>query len=186
MTTKVEDSSESLQEVEIAKSTIDTIKEEEVSQSFLESVIKGLGKHFGGSNKETLTLIKQFDNEQMIEVAPVYIAPMEIDAHNDSITLEETYTMVNNLNKSIANSNLKPNFDHRESTDKFSFIKAWVAECDCEIGGHLVPEGQPLLKVKFHDAELWEDRKNGKYTGWSIGAMATSFRYVEVEIEDEE
>lgn len=160
----------------------DVVKSDEpVTKSYLSN---WLDKHFGGSRKKAQLLLKQFSDDDMIEIAPVYIAPypLEIDAHGDTITLEETISMVANINKNIENGNLQANFDHEETTDKFHFIKAWVAECDCTIGDSYVPEGQPLIKVQYTDEDLWKERKAGERTGWSIGARASSFSYKDVEV----
>ena len=162
--------------------------------SIVEKVLKGLTKHFGGSasHKQVSDLpdlvLKQFEEEQMIEIGQMYISPMDADAHNDSMTAEEIVKMVDNANKAIAAGTLKASYDHErdecgvfKATDDFSFIKAFVAECDCVIGGKFVPEGTPLLKAKYHNVDVWKARKEGGYTGWSIGAKAKSYEYIEVD-----
>ena len=162
-----------------------------VSKSFVEEVVAGIAKYFGGTKRdsnpvETLVVIKQFDesNDEMIEISKLYCSPMEVDAHDDAMTEEEIRKMVANLDSNIQKGKTKGNFDHdlSKTTDKFSFVKAFVAECDCEIGGNYVAEGTPLIKVKYHDADLWKERKEGGYTGWSIGAKAKAVEYVEVDV----
>lgn len=163
---------------EVAKSLEDTK---------LDKILGFLTKHFAGSEKEespveTLPVIKQFsdDQDEMIEISPMYCGPDEVDAHGDAMTSVEIEKMVSNANKAISDGTLQSNFDHKDQTDGFTFIKAFVAECDMSIGGHIVSEGTPLLKVKYVDKDLWAARKSGAYTGWSIGAKAGSV--VEKEI----
>ena len=160
--------------------------------SIVAKVIKGITEHFTGTKRsadpvESAPVIKQFDesNDQMIEIGQMYCTAMDVDAHDDAMTLEDVYKMVDNFNEANAKGIVKGNIDHTETTDKFSFIKAWVTECDCSIGGHFVPEGTPLIKAQYHDAYLWKERKEGGYTGWSIGAKARSVEYIEIEVDDE-
>ena len=157
-----------------------------VTKSFLTEALDKLVKSFGGTTRESepveqSVVVKQFDEDQMIEIAKMYISPEEIDAHDDSMTAEEIVKMVANFNSANEAGVIKGNIDHKTNTEQFSFVKAWVSECDCTIGGHFVPEGTPLLKIKYNDKELWKERKAGGYTGWSIGAKAKGFEYVEVE-----
>ncbi len=163
---------------------MDVVKSQETK---LDKVLGYFEKHFGGSSKEVapeevLPVIKQFDesSDEMVEISPMYCGPDEVDAHGDAMTSVEIEKMVSNANKAISDGTLQSNFDHKDKTDGFTFIKAFVAECDMSIGGHTVSEGTPLLKVKYVDKDLWEARKSGSYTGWSIGAKAGSV--VEKEI----
>ena len=116
----------------------------------------------------------------MIEISKMYVSPNEVDAHGDSMTAEEIVKMVANANEHISKGTLAGNIDHKTNTDQFTFVKAFVAECDMSIGGNFIAEGTPLLKIQYHDKELWKERKGGKRTGWSIGAQAGSVEYVEI------
>lgn len=78
--------------------------------------------------------------------------------------------MVDNLNMNIQKGKVKGNIAHIANTDKIEPIKAWVNPVDCMIGEEFVPEGMPLIKMKFHDSELWDKRKTGILKGVSIGA----------------
>ena len=139
-------------------------------------------KHFGGTSKEAeaiekpSTIIKQFDQDKMIEISAFYCAPDDVDGHGDVMSAEEIVKMVDNFNVELVKGNNLSNIDHKESTEAFTFIKAFVAECDMVIGDKPVREGTPLIKVQYNDADLWKARKSGEYTGWSIGARG---KYVE-------
>lgn len=150
---------------------IDT--EEEVSKSFLESIIKGLDKHFGGSNKDTLSVIKQFNDEEMIAVENLYILPNTCDGQGDTIDLEETHNLVKSFNEANQDGTLQSSLFHGHKSQAFKVNKAWVNPYECMIGETVVPEGQPLCEIQFSNKKAWELRKSGKLMGLSIGAVAS-------------
>lgn len=146
-------------------------------------VIEGIMKHFGGTKRQVI--LKQFDDEQMLEVAPMFIAfnkeagISEIDGHGDAYAgEEEVYKMVQNFNEALVEGFVQANKFHKEATNEFQILKAWVNECDCYIGENFVPEGQPIVKVQYLDKEAWQKRKSGEYGGYSIGCKA---EVIEVE-----
>mgnify|MGYP003649015455 CR=1 FL=1 len=130
---------------------------------------------------ESIPVIKQLNDEEMIAIEPLYIHAGEIDGHGDAyVAPEEVYKMVDSFNQAIADGNLKANFDRGEFCVDFEATKAWVNEVDCYIGDTLVPEGQPLVKTLFKDPVKWQERKDGIIKGVSIQATA-----VIIEVEDE-
>ena len=132
-------------------------------------IFKFLSKYFGGSEDNShLAVIKQFQEEEMIAVEPLYCLADEADAHKEGMTQETIRKMVDNFNTNI--DNISGNISHVAMTDGFAPIKAWVNECECMIGDEYVPEGQPIVKVKFFNEVLWEARKAGELGGVSIGA----------------
>lgn len=158
---------------------------------FIDRLIKTIDKHFGGSKQKSNMIIKQFDEDQMIEIGQMYVSPLCIDAHDDSMSHEEIVKMVAHANDLISKGELKANYDHSKdengvfkSTEDFSFIEATVAFCDCYIGNNFVSEGTPLLKAKYHNKDVWKARKDGGFTGWSIGGKAGDCEYVEIEVDD--
>lgn len=113
-------------------------------------------------------IIKQFDKVSMIAIEPLYINVGESDAHGDGMSLEEIRKMVANFNDNI--DNISGNIHHIQMTQGFKPVKAWVNETECIIGDTVVPEGQPIVKVQFFDADLWQARITGELRGVSIGA----------------
>lgn len=168
---------------------------EDIESSITKNIISWFEKSFGSSGlnlngNTNLPVIKQFEEEQMIAVEPLYIAPFEttgdIDGHDDIMYEPEIRKMVDSFNSNLEKGNLGTKESHKQDVDYFTIEKAWVNECDCYIGEHFVPEGQPLVKTKFHDKDKWEERKSGELTGVSIGASAKSVEYIEIEIEEDE
>jgi len=158
---------------EVIRTTQFTEVEKANSEETIESkLFKVIDKYFGGSNKNTKQVIKQFDEEEMIAIEPLYIAAGEVDGQGDTISLEDTHGMVDSLNKAIGDGRLQSGLFHKHKTESFTIEKAWVNETACTIGETEVPEGQPIVKVQFHNDEAWELRKTGDLTGLSIGARA--------------
>lgn len=141
-----------------------------IKSDFLKMASDFFDKNFGGTKKETpLQTIKKFNDEEMVAIEPLYALPMEADSHEEGMTLDEIRKMVENINHNI--ETITGNIGHVVDTNGFYFEKAWVNECECMIGDEIVPEGQPIIKVKFEDKELWEMRKSGQLQGLSIGAV---------------
>ena len=82
---------------------------------------------------------------------------------------ETIHKMVDSANEAITKGTLSGGLFHKENSKDIEIVKAWVNECPCVIGETEVPEGQPIVKVKFHNTELWEMRKDGRLKGLSIG-----------------
>lgn len=165
----------------------------EKGDSVAKTVISWLDKYFGGSkeSKQSPVVIKQFEEDEMIEISQLYVSPLDVDAHDDTIDREEAEKLVKNANDKISKGTLKANYDHEKdsngftSTDDFTFVKAFIAECDMTIGGNKVVEGTPLIKTKYHNKDVWEERKAGGFTGWSIGGRAGSYEWIEIEVDEE-
>ncbi|MFM5072392.1 MULTISPECIES: XkdF-like putative serine protease domain-containing protein [Aeromonas] len=115
--------------------------------------------------------IMKFNEEQMVSIEPLYCKPMDSDAHSQGMTEKDIRLMVDDINTNI--HKISGNIGHLFNTNGFHFLRAWVNECDCMIGGEFVPEGQPIIKVQFTDKTLWEMRKTGQLQGLSIGALGT-------------
>lgn len=148
---------------------------DQLKVNFEEFLIK-CSAHFGGSIKEqgyvdnNIPIIKQFTDEKMEAIEPLYCLPDQEDLHQEAMTETEIRKMVSNLNENIQKGKVKGNLGHAVNTDKIEPLVAWVQECDCMIGDHFVKEGQPIIKMKFHDETLWKARKEGVLMGVSIGA----------------
>ncbi len=128
---------------------------------------------------DAVNIIKQFQQEEMIAIEPLYINTGTADAHGDGISELELDKLIANFNKNIAN--IQGNLHHSAMTDGFKPIQAYRLPMDVLVGDPsvpetlvLIPEGQPIVKIQFADTDvgrkLWEARKSGKIRGVSIGA----------------
>lgn len=135
-------------------------------------VQKALDKYFGGSKRQGIDVIKQFDSEGMYAIEPLYIAPGEVDGHGDTMDLEAITGMVDSLNKANEEGRLQSGLFHKHKTDAWKLDKAWVNPTECMIGDTLVPEGQPIAKTLFTNKAAYDLRVNGDICGLSIGGRA--------------
>ena len=158
------------------------VPEEDIEKSLLNKLGSLIDKAVGGTKQpasvnKSLAVIKQFEDEKMVAIEKLYINPLtEVDKVLDGMTLEDTRGMVASLNKAIdSEDGIQSGLFHKANADDvFTVEKAWVAETDCMIGETLIEEGQPLIKVQFHNEAAWELRKSGELQGISIGARATA------------
>jgi hypothetical protein len=141
--------------------------EVELEKATLSYIDKAINKLLG---KKELPIIKQFHDEEMVAIEPLYIKAGDTDLHGDTISLVELRKAVDSLNEAIEDDSLQSSLFHTHQTEGFSIVKSWINETECTIGGTEVPEGQPLAKVQFHNESLWKDRKSGELQGLSIGA----------------
>lgn len=146
---------------------------EDKDAAFFNKMLTFLEKNFGGSKQNTNPVIKQFDDEKMVAIEPLYIAPDEVDLHGDTLDRNDVENMVKSFNKANEEGILQSSLFHSHKTESFKVIKAWVNPCDCVIGGYDVPEGQPLAEIQFTNKKAWDLRKSGTLMGLSIGAKAT-------------
>lgn len=156
----------------VFKETYEDVTEDTVTKSW---IVDFFTKNFGGSSKEVnnpegLPVIKQFTDEEMIAIEPLYIEPDGVDGHGWTASADVLRSMTESCNKAIQEGRLLSKYNHEHETEDFYFLKAWINECDCYIGDHFVPEGQPLIKSQFTDKEAWDKRKSGEIGGVSIGA----------------
>ena len=139
------------------------------------------------------TIMKQFDEEEMIAIEPLYIAVGEADSYGDGMTKEELLKLVQNFNKNI--DNIQGNIHHQYMTEAFKPVQAFLAPSDIYIGDPaepdtfvIIPKGQPIVEVQFANTEmgraLWEKRKAGEVKGVSIGAMAVRVDNPDYEGDD--
>lgn len=162
----------------VARETVYTPKKEDTVEKSLTETVKGILHDFFGKkefNPDTdqgveVPIIKQFVDEEMVAIEPLYCPPNVADGHGEGMNEEDIRKMVDSANGAIERGDLSAGLFHAKNTDKIEILKTWVNECDCVIGGTTVVEGQPIAKVKFHDSKLWEMRKSGDLGGLTIGA----------------
>ncbi len=121
----------------------------------------------------SLPVIKQFQEEEMRAIEPLYCSVGEVDGHGDFIpTIEDMREFVNEINKKNDKGELQSSISHIHKTQCFKMVRAWVNECECIIGDTVIPKGMPIAETQFTKKAAWDMRKIGKLLGLSIGALA--------------
>lgn len=162
----------------------DSFSKEEMEELYTETV-HGAADYkeenpFYKSDKEThISIVKQFEEEEMIALEPLYINVGDSDAHSDGISDEQLDMMIENFNKNI--DNIQGNIHHTFMTDGFKPLKAYRMPVTVYVGDPSNPnemvkieEGMPVVKIQYAKNELgkryWNMRKEGKLGSPSIGA----------------
>lgn len=158
--------------VEVVRLTEYREIEESSDESITKSTLFGwLDKYFGGTKQESQNIIKQFDEEEMISIEPLYIGVDEVDGHGWTFESPDVITeMVDSFNKAVDEGRLQSGLFHKHATQGFKANRAWVNPCDCTVGETFVKKGDPLVEIQYTNKSLWEKRKAGEISGPSIGA----------------
>lgn len=166
--------------VKVARTTTYEPKKDDrpVTKSFLLSTLQKL---FSSQVSNPLVpAIKQFNEEEMVAIEPLYCSVGEVDGHNEYIpTMEDMRSFVDEINKANDSGILQSSISHIHKTKTFKMNRAWVNECECTIGDTVIPKGMPLAEMQFLSEKAWEKRKAGVLLGLSVGGMA-----VVTEVED--
>jgi hypothetical protein len=144
--------------------------------STLVKALESIVSKFGDSEKgeALMPIVKQFEDEKMIAIEPLYIAIGDVDGVGDTYASPEVcYDMVKSFNKACEEGTMSGNYFHKVMTEDFTPVRAWVNECDCMIGETEVKKGMPLVEVQYVNKDAWDLRKQGEFMGVSIGAVAT-------------
>lgn len=111
-------------------------------------------------------VMKALDKEKRL-ITGVVLEPEIVDAHGDIISeldIEETAFRFMELHQTIGKQ-------HSEKA-KAVPVESFITREDTTIGDQLVVKGTWVMTVKVLDDKLWEDAKNGEFTGFSIGGVA--------------
>ena len=57
---------------------------------------------------------------------------------------------------------------------RVKILESYVAPSTFTIGGTVIKQGTWLMGARIVDPQLWQDVKDGKFNGWSIGGTAIS------------
>ena len=164
-----------------------TITEEEATQGVMQKQWKDIPQEDNIDKSQLVTLgtlekffhkhltnkqiIKQFDDEQMIAIEPLYSPAGTEDLHGEMMELEEMEKAIESFNRANEAGTLQTSLFHSHKTDGFVINKAWINHEECIMGDSIVPKYQPLVEIQFLNKSLWEKRKSGELQGLSIGAQ---------------
>lgn len=117
------------------------------------------------------------DDEKQIVVG-VVLEPDEIDTQGDIITLDE-------IEKAAHEFLIKSRVvgKQHETVADAEIVESYLVPEDLTIGVEKVKKGTWVMAVKVHSDELWQEVKDGKFSGFSIGGKGK--RLVEDEEEEE-
>ena len=94
----------------------------------------------------------------------------EADSQGDVYSAEEVRKAAYGFMENSQEMGIQHN---QKAGDKIKVLESWIQREDATIEGQKVTKGTWLLGARITDDDLWEAVKNGDFTGWSIGGVAT-------------
>jgi len=114
---------------------------------------------------ESLTILKQDDEQQLI--TGIVMEPDTVDSQGDKVSKEE-------IQKAAFKFLIKSRtigLQHKKK-GPLDVVESFIVPDNMEMGGQKVKKGSWLMTVKVNDGKVWQNVKDGKYTGFSIGGYA--------------
>jgi uracil-DNA glycosylase family 4 len=106
------------------------------------------------------------DNDKHL-VYGVVLEPGSVDAQNDTIGPEEIERAAHVYlqdSRIIGNSH--------KAKARATVVESYIAPIDFTLGGQKVTKGTWIMTVKINDDKLWQEVKDGKFNGFSIGGFS--------------
>lgn len=123
--------------------------------------------------KKSTNVVKAVNTEKKLATFVVLKAMSgddDFDLHEDTYDADTVLEACHNFNENC----MKANLGHLMMVDSGTAViaQSFTTPTDLEINGQFVPEGSWLQTWKFADDSLWEEVKEGKWTGLSVGCRA--------------
>jgi len=112
--------------------------------------------------------ITKIDVEKRVVVG-IVLEPDVVDLQGDIYDAETIEKSAHNFLKDVRNIGLM----HRQFGKNVHIIESYLAPVDFMLEEKKVKRGTWIMAVKVADNEIWNDVKNGKLNGFSIGARAS-------------
>jgi|SRR5690606_17656152 len=139
----------------------------------IQSFSEWLDKNFSGSEKEDEVKVENIAksiNEEKRLFTAVVLRPDIPDAHGDiydSDTVEKAC-------HSFVQYCQKGNMQHLVDTDDIVFVENYIAPHDFQLGEGMIHKGDWVATAKINHEEIWKMCKDGTFTGFSVGCLATT------------
>lgn len=114
--------------------------------------------------------VAKADYGRMEITAPALIPEPYVDFHGDIISKEEIFKACRNFQKNCMQPNLQHEFQLDPETAEFT--ECYILQKSMISNGVELPEGTWMLTLKCNSRKLLDAVKDGKFNGFSIGAIA--------------
>lgn len=142
-------------------------------KSMLDSFSQWLDKNFEGSSQEdpvkTENVAKSVNIEKQLFTA-VVLRPDVPDSHGDIYDSETVEKACHSFSQFCR----KANIQHLVETDDITFVENYIAPQDFQLGEGTVSKGDWVAVAKINNEEIWKMCKDGTFTGFSVGCLATT------------
>lgn len=120
----------------------------------------------GGETLKKKPVRKALDEEKRL-ITGVVLQPEIVDAHGDVVSKDE----IENTAIGFMEDFRTIGKQHMEKAEAVP-VESFIARGDMIIGDETVVDGSWVMTVKVLDDALWEEAKDGKFTGFSIGGFS--------------
>lgn len=131
--------------------------------------------------KRTVPIAKSLDEEKRLALY-VVLEPDVFDSQDHTYSKDEVQKGCWNFNLFCGQANLF----HMIPTEEFTIVESYTAPVEMSVNGTVVKQGTWLALCKFHNDLLWEDVKQGKFSGLSISCFASVEELPEDESENQD
>lgn len=131
----------------------------------IDQIYSWLQKHFGGSSKDHVEVIKARD-EELKQATHIVYQPNVPDLHGEWMSEETIRKACHSFNTHCRKANLF----HMVETNDVDIIESYILPVDAVIGETEVKKGTWMAVLQYKDDDLWEMEKSGEIQGVSIGA----------------
>lgn len=144
-------------------------------KSFKEALSEFIEKYFDGSSQESEdtqeNVAKSIDIEKRLFTA-VVLRPDIPDAHGDIYDSNTVEDACHNFTQFCRKANLQHSVD--VENDSVYFVENYIAPQDFQLGEGTVMKGDWVATAKINNDEIWKMCKEGSFTGFSVGCLATT------------
>ena len=150
---------------------------EDTKKGLSDVIAEAIEKYFGGSHESDYqpdsegyqSIAKSIDEEER-EFTAVVLRPDVPDLHGDIYDADVVKEAAHNYMRFCRKANLQ----HLVETELASVVESSIAHSDYQLGEGEVKKGDWIMTMKVHDDELWQMCKDGTFTGFSVGCMAST------------
>lgn len=121
-----------------------------------------LDDHFGGAKVE---IVKSLDEEKR-KATFVVLAPEEVDGHGDIYSYEAVEKARDDYNTICKRQNLEHLLMIGEDVAEVS--ECYLTPTDFQLDDQFIKKGTWVQTWKFNSEELWQQVKDGEWTGLSV------------------
>lgn len=147
-------------------------KSMETKEDKIDKIYNWLEKHFGGSEKEHVEIIKA-RNEELKQATHIVYQPNVPDLHGEWMSEDTIRKACHSFNMHCRKANLF----HKVETDKVDIVESYILPVNAKIGNVDVKKGTWLAVLQYKDDALWEMEKSGEIQGVSIGARGVKNQF---------
>ena len=135
----------------------------------IESLAEPTDKPDDAPFTKSIPLIKGMDPNDERYVLGVVLEPEVVDAQGDIYSIEEVRQAAHRFMEEFGGLGLMHRF---RVNGQVKVLESYLAPADLTLGEAKVRKGTWLLAVRILSDELWEQVKDGRLTGFSIGGSA--------------